>query len=92
MARKCFFAVFPPSTKKIFVEKTIYNGEKSESLACAKPCKLDSRHGKQSMPKQGCQIVIFSNQKIPIWINFGGPLFGKGWYIPCPFAIFLAIR
>jgi hypothetical protein len=24
---------------------------------------------------------LFSNSKIPIWVNFGGPLNGKGWYV-----------
>jgi hypothetical protein len=26
--------------------------------------------------------------KIPIWVNFGGPWNGKGWYVLCPFGIF----
>jgi hypothetical protein len=24
---------------------------------------------------------LFSNQKVQIWVNFGGPLNGKCWYI-----------
>jgi hypothetical protein len=31
---------------------------------------------------------LFSNQKSQIWVNFGGPLNGKCWYILWPFGIF----
>jgi hypothetical protein len=28
---------------------------------------------------QGCQMVYF-HTKISIWVNFGGPWNGKGWF------------
>jgi hypothetical protein len=31
---------------------------------------------------------LFFKPKIPIWVNFGGPLNGKCWYILLPFRIF----
>jgi hypothetical protein len=31
---------------------------------------------------------IFSNQKIPIWVNFGGSCNGRCWYILWPFSLF----
>jgi hypothetical protein len=31
---------------------------------------------------------IFSNQKIPIWVNFGGAWNGKGWYFQWSFGIY----
>jgi hypothetical protein len=31
---------------------------------------------------------LFSNQKSQIWVNFGGPLNVKCWYILWPFGIF----
>jgi hypothetical protein len=34
---------------------------------------------------QGCQMVFFS--KIPIWVNFGGPLIVNCWNILWPFGI-----
>jgi hypothetical protein len=30
--------------------------------------------------------------KIPIWVNFGGPWKGKGWYILYPFQYITVIR
>jgi hypothetical protein len=32
---------------------------------------------------------VFSDQKIPIWVNFGRPWNGKGWCIQWPFEIYL---
>jgi hypothetical protein len=29
-------------------------------------------------------MVIFSNQKSPFWVNYGGPCNGKGWFILWP--------
>jgi hypothetical protein len=37
-------------------------------------------------PTRVARWYIFK-QKIPIWVNFGGPLNGKFWYILCPFGI-----
>jgi hypothetical protein len=34
---------------------------------------------------------LFSNQKFEIWVNFGGPLHGKCWYILWPLEYFMAI-
>jgi hypothetical protein len=31
--------------------------------------------------KTGLPDGLFSNQKSQIWVNFGGPLNGKCWYI-----------
>jgi hypothetical protein len=36
--------------------------------------------------KPGLPDVIFSNQKIPIWVNFGVSCNGC-WYIICPFGL-----
>jgi hypothetical protein len=38
--------------------------------------------------RAGLPDGLFSNQKIPIWVNFGGPWNGKCWYILRPFDIF----
>jgi hypothetical protein len=29
--------------------------------------------------------MVFFRPKIPIWVNFGGPWNGKGWYTLWPF-------
>jgi hypothetical protein len=29
---------------------------------------------------QGCQMLLFSNQKSQTWVSFGGPWYGKCWY------------
>jgi hypothetical protein len=39
-------------------------------------------------PTPGLPDGWFSNQKSQIWVNFGGPLNGKCWYILCSFGIF----
>jgi hypothetical protein len=31
---------------------------------------------------------IFSNQKNPLWVNFGGSCNGRCWYILCPFGVY----
>jgi hypothetical protein len=31
---------------------------------------------------------IFSNKKKPLWVKFGGPWNGKGWYSLWPFGTF----
>jgi hypothetical protein len=36
----------------------------------------------------GLPYCIFSNQKIPIWVNFEGTWNGRCWYIFRPFGIF----
>jgi phosphotransferase system glucose/maltose/N-acetylglucosamine-specific IIC component len=42
--------------------------------------------------EQGCQMApMFSNQKITIWLNLGGPRNKKYWYILWPFGNFVVI-
>jgi hypothetical protein len=38
--------------------------------------------------RQGCQMVQFSNLKIPIWVNFREYCNGRCWFILCPFSLF----
>jgi hypothetical protein len=50
---------------------------------------LDSRFAAafDSIPTRVARCFIFK-PKIPIWVNFGGPWNGKGWYILWPFGIY----
>jgi hypothetical protein len=41
------------------------------------------RHSRRSTP--GMPDGLFSNKKIPIWVNFGVPGNGKCWYSLWPF-------
>jgi hypothetical protein len=57
-------------------------------------CLLSNKHLSLSPARcgrknQGCQTVhIFSDQKSPFWVNFGGPCNGWCWFILGPFSLF----
>jgi hypothetical protein len=56
-----------------------------KNLATLLNCKLNSKICRSAT---GLPDGIFPNQKIPIWVNFGGPCNGIFWYILWPFGQF----
>jgi hypothetical protein len=64
----------------------IYLPWKSEAVNTAIPSSLACKYLVSWVP--GLPDGIFSNQKIPIWVNFGGSCYGRCWYSIWPFGLF----
>jgi hypothetical protein len=70
---------------RIFVEQKSGEGDQPVRIAVEKrlpvSAPLDPHLQKESPIVTGLPDGLFSNQKSQIWVNFGGPLNGKCWYI-----------